>query len=442
MKLSRRRLLQSGIASAALPLLESTSSRAYGQTPATPKRLIVFFHPNGTHAGAWFPTAGSTPDAFTLNRIHADPLAAHKSDLVFFRGIDMKCTALGPGEPHQRGMAAFLSGRHLLEGGFVGGDGSLAGWGSGITLDQRVAQALGQGTKFGSLELGIRATGGEVRHRISYTGANQPLPPQNDPRLVFNSMFSNLGTPGEDAARLRRRRASVLDGVRNQFSALSTRLSSVDRQKLEQHLTLVRDLETRIAAGDGTASAACNKPGTPPALNTNSEATMEQISRLQIDLTVMAMACDLTRVASLQYSNGQNHIVFPWVNSPMDGHALSHVGNTDPAREQIVARDRWYAGEFAYLLARLKSIPEGNGTMLDHTLVLWGNELAEGNSHSHANMPFVVAGRAGGLRTGRYLQYNGVSHNNLLVSLLNLLGIPDTRFGNPDFCTGPLSGFA
>jgi hypothetical protein len=157
---------------------------------------------------------------------------------------------------------------------------------------------------------------------------------------------------------------------------------------------------------------------------------------------VMSFACDLTRVASIQYSNGMNHTQFPWIGSMGDGHALSHAGDTDVAAwAEWSLRERWYAEQVAYLLQRMSEIPEGEGTMLDHVVLLWVNELAQGNTHSHVRMPFVMAGNLGGyFRTGRYLAYDHLSHNNLLVSMQNAFGIEAQTFGDPAFCTGPLSG--
>jgi hypothetical protein len=168
---------------------------------------------------------------------------------------------------------------------------------------------------------------------------------------------------------------------------------------------------------------------------------MPDILKLQIDLMVSAMACDLTRVGSIQVSNAKNHIRYPWLESLGDGHSLSHAGpSNDEARTELELRGNWLAQQFSYLLDRLDALPEGDGTMLDNTVVLWGNELAQGNIHSQVSMPFVLAGSAGGaLKTGRHIQYANRPHNDLLVTLLNAFGLEDTTFGDERFCTGPLS---
>lgn len=439
LRLTRRGLLRGALGVPfALPLLPSLSRAQEASAP--PKRFIVFFHPNGTMPDEWFPTPGVDEESFVLGRILA-PLEPHRGDVIITSGIDLSSLQQGPGEPHQRGMGGLLTGRPLLEGEFVGGDGSLAGWGSGISVDQRIAEAIGQSTRLRSLLLGVRndhPTGaGEVRNRLSYLGPAQPLPPEGDPVAAFNLLFSDMGTDPGALLELRARRRSVLDAVLDQFSLVTPKLSADDRARLDSHAALVRDLEQRLTAEMGD----CAMPAPPSPLVVNDENTMQDIARQHIDLMVLALSCDLTRVASLQFSNAQNHIRFPWLESYGDGHSLSHAGpSNSAAKEEWVARDNWYCQQLAYLLTKLKEIPEGDGTLLDNTCILWVNELSQGNTHSHSNMPFVLAGSAGGyFRTGRYVRFESASHNDLLLSLLRAFDIDDETFGDPAFCTGPLA---
>jgi hypothetical protein len=158
-------------------------------------------------------------------------------------------------------------------------------------------------------------------------------------------------------------------------------------------------------------------------------------------LLALAFACDLTRVASFEISTALNRIRYPWVQSMGEGHALSHSGASDvDAKTQLLARQNWHSSLIARLFDRLSIIKEGDGSVLDNTLLFWGNEVSMGTTHSHDNMPFLVAGGGWQFRTGRYLQYKGESHGQLLVSLLNAMGVPDTSFGNADYSPGPLSG--
>jgi hypothetical protein len=456
MKRFARRSMLRGLAGAtvALPLLASMGSRkARSQSVEFPTRFIAFFHPNGVEPSAWFPTTHPNEvGAFSdheLNRCHA-PLAPWRDKLVITSGIDMAVTSIGFGEPHQRGMGSVLTGRENNSGTMVGGDGTLSGFNLGVSVDQVLAQRIGAATRFPSLELGVRAdvasSTGEIRNRMIYGAPEQPLAPTNDPRAAWSRIFADLSTDLDALARQRAQRQSVLDAAAQSFEELSARVSSDEREKLEQHLALIRDLETRLDSG--FVGEDCVAPALPPQLGADLENDMPAISRLQIDLLAMAMACDLTRVGSLQYSNALNHVRFPWltwnnelgesVQSLGDGHALSHdqVGTQFDNDEEWIARDTWYAGEFAYLLERLDSISEGDGTLLDHTVILWVNELARGANHDHANMPFVVAGGGNGrIRTGRHLAFTNEPHNNLLLAILHAFGFDDASFGHPDFCT-------
>ncbi len=447
--MTRRQLLKGlGGVLLGLPLLELGMSRAVGQASGAmtpegfPKRFIVFFHPNGTIPDFWWPQAGAGERDFELANALA-PLAPFKSRIFLPYGLDMLSSGAGPGEPHQKGMGGLLTGRPRQEGAFVGGDGSLAGWGDGVSVDQVIAGHVGGTTPFKSLELGVRADsngGSEVRTRLVYAGPAQPLPPMNDPRDVFDRMFADMSSDQDEMSKRRANRTSVLDAVKEQFGQLDRRVGVEDRRRIDAHFAMVRDMERRLSNErlfDGT----CLNTQPPEDQEPDSEDTMPEILRLQIDLLVASMACDLTRVGSIQISNAKNHIRYPWISSLGDGHALSHSGPSNEAsRGEMVARDTWLASQFGYLLGRLNAIPEGGGTMLDNTVVFWINELSRGNIHSQVTMPFVVAGGGGGaLNTGRMVSYANRPHNDLLVTFLNAFGIEDQVFGDERFCTGPLS---
>ena len=264
-----------------------------------------------------------------------------------------------------------------------------------------------------------------------------PLPPENDPRAAFDRLFGETGTAPEEVQRLRRQRKSVLDAVLDQFGALDRKLGTDDKRKVDAHLSLVRDLEQRIVVNGPT----CTPPAEPAQLPVDSETTMPTIMRLQMDILAVALSCDLTRVASVQCSNAENHIAMPWIDSRGDGHSLSHAGPSSPAEAaELTKRDTWYAGELAYLLGRLDSVMESGRSVLDNSIVFWGNELSVGATHSHIDMPFVIAGGAGYFRMGRYLRYDHASHVNMLLSFLHAMDIDDQTFGDPEFCEGPLSG--
>jgi hypothetical protein len=181
----------------------------------------------------------------------------------------------------------------------------------------------------------------------------------------------------------------------------------------------------------------------PADLDPLSNGNYPEIGRAQMDLLAMALTCDITRVASLQWSTAQSGATFSWLGHSASHHSLSHEADNDPnARSQLVEINYWYAEQFAYLLDKLKAQPEGEGTLLDNTIVLWANEQGNGDTHSRTEIPFVVAGNHDGrLDTGRYLHFDDVPHNDLYIALLHALGQTDvSTFGNPELATGPLPG--
>ena len=228
---------------------------------------------------------------------------------------------------------------------------------------------------------------------------------------------------------------------------LQGRVSAEDRQKLAAHLELVRDIERRLSR----MTITCEKPPLPPTLDPTSEVDMPTIADTEIDMLALAFACDLSRVASITVSTGKNLVRYPWLSytkatgetvpSTMEGHPLSHMQQSDPdARAEFVVRARWHAGLVARLFDRLSQIPEGDGTAADNTLLVWCSEVSQGDTHSHVNMPFLLMGGGWHFPTGRYIECpTGTSHGNLLVSLLNAMGVDATTFGVPEFATGPLA---
>ena len=444
-KLSRRAALRgAGGIAVGLPFLDvmrpsGRRSLAAGTTP--PRRFIVFFSPDGSIHENWVPTGTET--AFTLSRILA-PLESNKQKLVILDGVENKVGGYGarPGDDHMKGMGGMLTGMGLLPGTTQGGAGDPAGLAAGISVDQTIAATIGADTKFRSLELGVQAgSSGTAWGYSNYAGPGQGLPPDNNPAAVFNRVFTPQGAAGAAAAQQRAERKSVLDAVMQSYARLGPRLGADDKAKLDAHLANIRDLENRLTA----TSAACVTPAAPGTIDYKANANFPAVGKLQTDLLVMALACDLTRVGTLQWEQSVGNVRFTWVDPAITRghHDMSHDGDTvTDTMEQLTKINIWYAQQLNYLLDSLKAHREADGTtMLDNTLVLWVNELARGNVHSHDKMPYVLAGGAGGtLRGGRFLSYKGVPHNNLLVSCMNLMGVAGTTFGNPAFCTGPLAG--
>ncbi|MCU0683053.1 MAG: DUF1552 domain-containing protein [Polyangiaceae bacterium] len=413
---------------------------------AFPKRFIVVYTPNGQY---------EPPPTLDFAGSMYEPLAPFVSKLNLLRGLDLAVHDLPPGEPHQQGMA-FLTGRKLNEGTFLGSDASsFAGWASGISVDQEVAKVLCVDTPYRSMNLGVQSTlyaGTEVRTTLSYAGSDQPIANETDPYAVFDRVFAPLGADGSVSAALRARRKSVLDVVGKQYESVGARLGAEDRLKLEQHLSSLRDVEGRLNKQGSFVSAACKRPEPgEPTFDLNDPVNFPIIGKLQTDLMVMALACDLTRVATLQWSSAANNRPFSFLSyqdKPITGddHLMGHSPDSDEQTwGKLRVIRRWYLEQFAYLLASLDAIPEGEGTtMLDNTAILLGSELSRGNTHSHSDINFLLAGGAGGAwKTGRYLNFEGkVPHNNLLVSILNGMGVATNTFGDPAYCTGPLAELA
>jgi hypothetical protein len=434
-------LRRAGGAALALPLLQLPRGARAAETP--PTRLLLFFTPNGTKKELWSPGPGATEDSWTAGRL-LTPLMRHQQRLVLLDGVDNKAAQDGPGGPHQRGMAALWTGEVITEGDFVGGDGRRAGWAGGPSVDQYAARVLQPGTPLTSLELGVRVKEAVPRGRMIYRGREQPVAPMNDPVDVFDRMFGDPMAGDPDATRrLLRRRRSVLDAVQADFAALQKKVTAEDAAKLEQHAEVLRGLERRL----GTVverPELCNPASPSGGMDVMSEADYGLLVRAQIDLAVNALACDVTRFASLQCSTAVNALRFTFMGlRDNEGHALSHAGDSHADRQDEWERMlTWYAEQFAYLLDRLAAVPEGDGTLLDNTLVVWGMEISRGNTHDLNDIPFVLAGGAGGrLKGGRYLRYDGKPHNDLLVGILNLLGVPDATFGDVSYTSGgPLVG--
>jgi Protein of unknown function (DUF1552) len=436
--INRRTLLHgAGGALIGLPLLGRMAHAA----TTVPRRFIVMFSPNGTVFENWIPSGGETN--FALSPILA-PLEPHRKDIVVISGVDQQQG--GGGDAHVRGMGCMLTGLPVNAGGTWGGNGS---WAGGISVDQEIAKKIGNDTKFRSLELGVGVglgppgnTPTSVWTRMSYLGSNAPVPPENSPYQAFARIFSALGDDPTGALRIRAQRKTILDGMKSEYASLIAKLGGDDKVRVEAHLQAIRDIELALDREPG-GGIGCKKPVQGNAIDFLKNDNHGAVGRLQTDLMVMAMACDLTRVASLQWSHSVGETRFSWLGIIEGHHEISHKGDSDTtARDQLTKINRWYAEQLAYLIGKLKEMPEEGGTMLDHTLILWCNELGKGNAHSGLDAPYVLAGRAGGkLRTGRFLAMPGnVPHNNLLVSLLNAMDIPATRFGKPEWCTGPLAG--
>lgn len=424
MKLSRRHVLRAAGVSLTLPWLE-----AFAQ-PAPPRRFVSVFTPNGTVFDHWAPTRTAT--GWALSPILA-PLLPFQSKVLVPVHVDLKSTVLGPGDGHQRGIGHLWTSRALKAGSLFGN----VGWASGPSIDQVVADAIGTTTAMRSLELGVMVTGATVLSRMIYGKNGEPLAPENDPVVVFDRLFGAAAPLV--AARRRANRKSVLDAVLAEFNALGPKVSAADRQVLEAHAATVREVERRVDAVV-SPSASCVRPMEPT--TPSGPDAFITLGELQTDLLALALACDVTRVASLQWTRSASPMVFSWERVSIEHHELSHHADDDAsARADLTTIHRWYAQQFARLLGRLEATVAGPGvTLLDQSVIVWGNELGQGNTHSHRSVPFVVAGGGGGTLQSGLLDTNGGSHAELLLACAQAAGAPLTTFGDPTFCQQPMRG--
>ncbi len=461
--LSRRKLLRgAGGVAIGLPFLDAMAppGRAHAASTTAPQRFLVYYKPGGTVLDNWRPTGTET--SFTLGAIH-QPLVPFKDRLILLDGVDLKITAIGEGHPHSRGMGGVLTGRELPPGPYET-CGSTAGFPGGPSIDQAIAAKIAQGTKLRSLEVAVnwptdQRDGGKAAptNCIVYSGPGQAVPPSIDPRAVFDRLFTDLGANTQQLMVERAKSKSILDTVIGEYQSLSPRVGQSDRAKLEEHLSRIRELELAIGANANETTGACVKPAAPTPLgdaragqegvpgdnqqkNPSLDARMPELGKAMMDLLVMALACDLTRVGTMQWVDSQAYNTFPFLQLFDGHHAYQHDHGYQP--DALTKIDTWYMTQFAYLLQRLTDVKENGVSLFDNTCVLFTTEIQAPNSHAQDNMPFIVAGNAGGaFKTGRYLKYDGASHNDLLVSLQSAYGITDTTFGNPAYCNGALPKF-
>lgn len=430
-----RRTLLAGLGGAAallpfLPLLEAAGDDSF------PKRIVLFFTPHGTVWDQWRPHR--TADSFDLGSILA-PLAPFKSKLNILDGLAVHDD--GPGAPHTKGPALLWTGSPLSnEGVFTREDcagGCTFGWNTGASFDQVLAQRFAHRTTYDSLELGVFSGGGHPGQSMIYTGPSAWVPARQDPTAAFDELFGASFTPAEEDRR-RRHRRGVLGLVRGELNRVQPRVSRSDRFKIDAHLAGLSTLESQLLA----PRPVCAAPGRPTGDMGFNSANLEWQLDAHSQLIASSFACDLTRIASIQLRVGENdgmHYDFLGVGE----HHITTHDNSPEAQAQLTQIYTFYARRFAALLAKLDAMPEGDGTVLDHTMVIWGSEIGTGASHDFSRVPFVVAGGGGhGLRTGQYLELpSGTFHNRLLVSAMRFFGADDVNsFGSLDTHSGSLEG--
>ena len=431
---NRRQFLHNlGFSAATLPFISGLPGlRAEGGAASAPKqRLIIMFSPNGTIPWEFWPEGGGAD--FQFKRI-LKPLEPFRQQLLVLRGIHNKIQ--GDGDRHMRGMSCLLTGARLNKGNIQGGSDSPAGWASGISIDQELKNFLQSReetkTRFGSLEFGVAVPHrADPWTRMCYAGDNQPVAPVNDPQQMLAMLYGGMKEKGN--------LTSVLDDVREDLKQVSGKLGAEDRVLLDQHLSLVRDLEAKLQEPDANAELAHPAPDLDPDIELVNDNT-PAISRMQIDLMVNAMANDMSRIATLQYMRSVGQARMSWLGIGEGHHGLSHEPDENKgAVEKLIKINEWFSGELAYLTKTLADTPEpgADGSMLDHTTIVWLNELGKGNSHTLDDIPFVLlGGKQTGFKMGRQLQLGGTPHNRLWLSIAHAFGHNLEAFGRPEHCEG------
>jgi hypothetical protein len=436
-RMSRREAARRlGVSAAALPLLMNLPSLGWANTQQRRQRLIIVFSPNGTLPEKFWPDEEGAQ--FNLKPI-MEAFSPFKNQTLIAHGLCDKIR--GDGDNHMRGIGCLLTGDELFPGNIQGGSDTPAGWASGISIDQEIKNFLQQDpatqTRFGSLEFGVGVPDrADTWTRMSYAGPNKPIAPIDNPYQMFDKLYGRLA----DQDNLR----SVLDGIRHDLKRMHDVVSSEDRRTLEEHETLVRELEQELQSSR-QQSVEHAMPKLEAGVRDEND-NLPALTRMQTELLVNALHGDFARIATFQFTNSVGQARMKWLGIEEDHHNLSHEpDDNDDAQAKLLKINRWYADQIAYLCQRLAETPEpgGGGSMLDNSLVVWTNELGKGNSHTLDNIPFAFIGGGMPWQMGRSLKYGEVPHNRLLLSLAHGFGLDLKTFGNPDFCSdGPLTNLS
>ena len=430
--LSRRTFLRGTGAVVALPFLDAM---APAQTPvrqsaATPKtRFACFYVPHGATMDKWTPA--TTGSGFEFSDI-LKPLEPFRERVNVISGLAHPYVAgaggadVSAGANHTRAAAVFLTGA-VPERGVQAH--------LGVSADQLAARQIGQDTPLPSLELSIEesvlaceaAFSCAYRNSISWKSPTDPLPMQNNPRLVFEKLFGDGNSTAERRSR-RQESRSLLDSVMNQIASLQADLAPNDRRRLTQYLDDVREVERRIQRAEASVRDDLTLPEQPSGV----PASFQEHLKLLMDLQVIAFQADITRVSTLMFARELSGAVYPETAIRDPFHNLSHHSNDRGNMDRFAQLNTYHMTKFAYFLERLKATADGDGTLLDHALVLYGSSLSDGNQHNFSPLPIVLAGGASGqLKGGRHLQFpKDTRMSNLLAATLNTLGVPTQTFGD------------
>ena len=443
-RLSRRALLAGlGASGVMLPLLNIQRSHAGPNgDDGWPTRLIVVVSPNGVLENTWFPNGTGTE--FTLPE-STQPLDPYKKQLTFLRGVDIQSfNDDGDAGNIQGGYNAHYSGPALLSGATLQAVGD-KNTPTIPTLDHYIAEAIAKqvALPFKTLTLAGWYAGYDLHSYISFPEPTVPAVPEGSPYKLFEAMFAGGSLDPAGLQQLRDRRASILDFVGRDLERFGGRLGTEDRIKVDAHLAAIRAIEFQNSVG---YDQACKQPMQTPGLDPAKFQDAPGLFAMQMDLMVAALACDQTRVITFHMDSQGDGGRWSWLGSEFQEagntypershHDMSHHENdSDEHRKRKTLAERWYMEQIAGLLARLSAVPEGAGTLLDHTAVLYINQMGSGSGHHTNGNATLIAGSCGGyLKTGQSLWYPaGIPHNGVLIALANAMGVPTETFGNPEY---------
>jgi hypothetical protein len=445
--LSRRTVLRGLGTALALPWLEAMLPRESAAAPskggAPPLRIAWFYVPNGIHMPDWTPNQEGRN--FDLPPI-LKPLGAHRNYLTVLSGLTLNgARPLGDGAgDHARSVAAFLTGAHPRKT-----DG--ANIQNGVSIDQVAAERAGQHTRFGSLELGCERSAGSgdcdsgyscaYSSNISWRTPTSPVAKEVNPQAAFDRLFGSGTSADQKKGQTvhEKRKRSILDFARDDAEALKRRLGSADQRKLDEYLYAVRDVEKRIGAAPKLESTEKGVPDYPRPAGVPHDFA-EHLKQL-MDILVLALQTDSTRFVTFMYTNDSSNRSYTNLGIKDGHHDLSHHSGSHEKQAKISRINVFHMEQFAYLIGKLKEVKEAGGTLLDHSLIMYGAGIADGNAHEHGNLPILLLGKGNGaLPAGRHLRVEKETPLcNLYLWMLHRLGVRADKFGDS---TGRLDALA
>ena len=426
--LPRRTFLRGMGTTLALPFLDAMAPALTAKTTAPPRMGFIYIA-NGVIQEQWNPTAVGTK--FDLPPI-LKPLEAFKGDMNILSGLaHLQADTFGDGTgDHPRASAVWLSGVHAYDRSKPGVEVKLA-----TTADQLIAQHIGKDTQIPSLELSVdgptqaACDSGDCFYvnTVSWRSETTPNPAEMQPRVIFERLF---GDGGDAAARraVAKNTGSLLDSVTQEVARLANTLGTGDRAKLTEYMDSVREIEQRIASAESNAAQAIELPERPIDIPESYEAHV----KLMFDLQALAFQADITRVFSMIMCRELSSRTYPNIGVPDGHHAVSHHRNDPDLIAKKAKIDTYNVLLFTHFLKKLRETPDGDGSLLDHSLILYGGGMGNGNLHRHSDLPCLMLGKLGGkFKTGHHLNYpENTPMSNLLVTLLDKAGLPVDKFGD------------